>query len=42
MNTIDALPNEFDLDGFLHFFLPNMKIDLPSQSILSTDKAFED
>jgi hypothetical protein len=41
MNTIDVLPNEIDLPGFLHLFSSNIKTDISSQSISVSDKAFE-
>jgi hypothetical protein len=42
MATIDALPNECDFHEFLDLFLPNMKIDVSSQSISTLGKAFEE
>jgi hypothetical protein len=42
MHTIDSLSNDFDLHEFLYLFLPNMKMNISSQSIATLDKAFED
>ncbi|CAF0838357.1 unnamed protein product [Rotaria sordida] len=42
MNTIDTLPNEFDLDGFIHLLSPKMKTDVSSHRTSSLNETFED
>ncbi|CAF4707320.1 unnamed protein product [Rotaria sp. Silwood1] len=42
MNTIDTLPNEFDLDGFIDLLSPKMKIDASSHETSSLNETFED